>query len=83
MNQTRLESLVEVCIGTSIGFTISYSVGPLMYMYLSIPYSYTGNLVITTGFTVLSIVRSYIVRRWCQTYLRRLNKFIVRKIQNA
>ena len=64
MNQTRLESFIEVCLGTAIGFLISYSAGPLMYAYLDVPYSHTGNLVITGGFTILSIIRGYIIRRW-------------------
>lgn len=82
MNQSRLESLIEVLLGTAIGFVISYSAGPLVYMYLDKPYSYTGNLVITLGFTILSIARGYIVRRWFNAGLSRIASRITLQIIN-
>ena len=80
MNQTRLESLVEVLLNTAVGFTVSYSVGPLMYIYLDIPYSGTSNFVITTAFTVISIIRSYVIRRWFNAGLHNLAKTISRNL---
>jgi len=80
MQQTRLESLIEVCLGTAIGFTISYSAGPLMYAYLDIPYSHTSNFVITCGFTVLSIARGYLVRRFFNNGLHALAKKIANRL---
>lgn len=71
IEQSRLESLIEVCMGTAIGFAVSYSVGPVMYWYLNVPYNNTGNFVITSGFTVLSIIRGYAVRRWFANGLHR------------
>jgi|SaaInlStandDraft_7_1057024.scaffolds.fasta_scaffold456467_1 hypothetical protein len=71
IEQSRLESFIEVCLGTAIGFAVSYLVGPVMYWYLDVPYSNTGNFVITSGFTVLSIIRGYAVRRWFANGLHR------------
>lgn len=82
MKQTKLESLVEVCLNTAIGFAISYSAGPLMYMYLDVPYSHTGNLVITSGFTVLSIARGYIIRRWFNAGLSKTARKITVALYN-
>jgi hypothetical protein len=76
VSQTRLESFIEVCLNTFIGFCVSYSAGPLMYLYLNIPYSSHSNLVITGGFTVLSIARSYVVRRWCHRWLHQVTHSI-------
>jgi hypothetical protein len=80
MKQTRLESLVEVCINVAIGFCVSYSVGPLLYAYLGVEYNYLSNFVVTAGYTILSVVRSYIVRRWFNAGLHKAAVRITAKI---
>ena len=62
--QTRLESLLEATVNVAIGFCISYAAWPLVAWAADIEYSHAQNLGITAFFTVLSISRSYIVRRW-------------------
>lgn len=64
MHQTKWDSLVETVIGTAIGFVISYFISlatsPLWNM---MPKALAG-FVITSIFTVASLIRSYHVRRW-------------------
>ena len=64
MKQSLLVSFIEVCMSTAIGFVVSYSVWPLVSWYLGIEYSVITNLAVTGFFTVLSIARSFVVRRF-------------------
>lgn len=64
MEQTKLVSFIEVCLNTALGFLVSFSAWPLVAHLFGIPYSVHQNLGITGIFTVLSIARSYVVRRF-------------------
>lgn len=55
MTQTRLGSLIEALINVAIGFTISLG----------------QNLFIGVLYTLISVARSYVVRRWFNAYLTR------------
>lgn len=62
--QSKRQSLIESLLGTAIGFIISvlvwqYIVNPLWDLHTGI----IANLQITILFTVVSVVRSYFVRR--------------------
>lgn len=71
MNQTRLGSLIEVCINTAIGFAINWVAN--MFVMPLYGFEITGGQAFTMGliFTVISVARSYIIRRWFNTMLRR------------
>ena len=64
MKQSRLESLVEASLNTASGFVVSllawrWIVAP----FFGLPLDMASNLGVTTFFTVLSVVRSYVWRR--------------------
>lgn len=72
MNQSKSESFVEACLNTASGFVVSllawrWIVAPLM----GLPLDMQSNLIITGIFTVISIVRSYIWRRFFNKGLNR------------
>jgi putative Mn2+ efflux pump MntP len=71
-DQTRLVSLIEVCIGVGLGFAVSFLAWPFVAHAFGYPYSVAHNLGITGIFTVLSIVRGYIVRRFFASGLHKL-----------
>jgi hypothetical protein len=65
MMQTKLESLFEQTLSTATGFALAFTawrfvVTPL----LGIPIDNGQNLLITSFFTVLSIARGYVWRRF-------------------
>ena len=62
--QSRLGSLVEVCINIAIGFAINW-VANLCILPLY-GFEITGGQAFSMGliFTAISVVRSYVVRRW-------------------
>jgi hypothetical protein len=74
MEQTKLESFIETLMNVGIGFCVSYTAWPLVAYLADIPYSHSTNLFITLFFTVLSITRSYIVRRFFARGLHKASK---------
>lgn len=76
--QTRLVSLIEVCINTVIGFVISLIIWPFVGGIFGIEYSYERHIGITVIFTVVSVIRSYIIRR---SFERRIHEVAVRWAQ--
>ena len=64
MNQSRLGSLIEVLFNIAIGFAINW-VANLFILPLYC-FQITGGQAFSMGliFTVISVVRSYIIRRW-------------------
>lgn len=64
MNQTRLGSLIEACINVVIGFAINYSANLLIFPLFGFHISPGANFVMGLIYTVISVIRSYCVRRW-------------------
>lgn len=64
MNQTRLGSLIEALVNVMIGFGINYTANifvlPLFGFNVTLGQAFDIGLI----FTVISIARSYIIRRW-------------------
>jgi ABC-type sugar transport system permease subunit len=71
MSQSRVMSLVEVATSSLIGFVVSiftnWAVLPIFGMYPSFHQSFWITLV----FMVISIIRSYLVRRFFAAYVER------------
>lgn len=71
-NQARITSLIEVCMSTGIGFVISFTAWPFIAHLYDIPYTTSSNFGITAIYTVLSISRSYCMRRFFENDLHRV-----------
>ena len=81
MKQTKLESFIEACVNTALGYLISllvwlFIVSPLF----GIPVALTESILITGIFTVSSIARSYIVRRCFNAELHKIVHAIVGRL---
>jgi hypothetical protein len=61
--QTKTQSFIEAVVNTAVGFLISLLTGQILYSYYSIPVSTELNFWFTIIFTVISIARSYVLRR--------------------
>ena len=78
MKQTKLESLLEANANVAIGFVISL----LFWTFFIRPFydihvSFIQNFEITMWFTVLSISRSYFMRRFFNAGLHKaIHKFV-------
>ncbi|MHC4648510.1 MAG: DUF7220 family protein [Planctomycetota bacterium] len=69
--QSRLGSLVETFLNIGSGFVLSVIVWQILAYYLGIPMPLDTNLFITSVFTVVSITRSYLWRRFFANGLHR------------
>ncbi len=62
--QTKLMSVVETLSSIAIGFVISFLSQTVIFPLYDIHTTMAQNLEITLYFTVISVIRSYAVRRW-------------------
>lgn len=62
--QSKLQSLIEATTNTAVGFIISLASTFVIFPIVGIATSTKQNVEITLYFTVISILRSYIIRRY-------------------
>jgi len=64
MNQSKLESFIEACINTIIGFSITMVCLPIVNYICGIKMSGSQMTVSTFLFTIISVARGYFIRRF-------------------
>ena len=64
MTQTKLGSLIEAFINVLIGFGINFTANLIILPMFGYTPSLWDNFQIGLLYTVVSIARSYIIRRW-------------------
>ena len=64
MRQTKLGSFYEALINVAIGFGINYCANLVILPLFGFHVSLADNFYIGLLYTVVSVVRSYVVRRW-------------------
>lgn len=62
--QSRLHSFIESIANVALGFSVAIASQVAIFPLFGIHVPLTTNLQIGAWFTVISIVRSYLVRRW-------------------
>jgi hypothetical protein len=80
MNQTKLESLAEVIINVVIGWIIGLATQLLVFPIFDIHISLGDQFWISVVFTVVSIARSYIIRRWFNAGIHKIAANFIRKL---
>ena len=70
MDQTRLGSLIEAGINVLIGFAINMAANFVILPLVGFEITLAQNLFIGVLYTLVSVARSYIVRRWFNARLR-------------
>ena len=63
MQQSKLTSMVEICLNVGSGFLFAFVVWHFVAMWYDIDMPLDRNFQITLIFTVVSLVRGYIWRR--------------------
>jgi hypothetical protein len=71
MNQSRLESLVESIVNILLGYGVALLSQIAIFPLFGIHVPLSTNLWIGAWFTVISLARSYIVRRFFNARLHR------------
>lgn len=76
MNQSKLESLVETLINTAIGYFVALLSQLVVFPLVGIHVPLSTNLEIGAWFTLISVLRGYVIRRWFNDRLKRAAKRI-------
>lgn len=63
MTQSRRASLTEAVVNVAVGFVLSAMVTAIVFPMFGYPIRWADNLAISAIFTVVSILRSYVLRR--------------------
>lgn len=61
--QSRTQSLIESCVNVAIGYLVALGGQMIVFPLVGLEVSLSQNLTIGAAFTVISIARSYCVRR--------------------
>ena len=69
--QSRLASFIEALTNVGIGMVVSLVGQVVVSHWYNLPLNFAQNMQIVLFFTVLSVARSYFVRRW---YNRRIKR---------
>ena len=64
MTQTRFQSLIEAAINTLIGFAINFCANLLIFPFFGLSIGLSANLLMGAIYTLISIIRGYIIRRY-------------------
>lgn len=83
MTQSRLESLLESLANICIGYCIALASQLVLFPLFGIHIPLSTNLWIGFWFTLISLVRSYALRRWFNARLKRAIHNLAKEIQDA
>lgn len=78
MNQTKIESLIEAIVNTFVGFLITISFLPIVNKICHIEMTNSQMGLSTFLFTIISVIRGFVIRRffnnlyWLKNKLKRL-----------
>lgn len=61
--QSKRGSLIEAVVNTAVGFALSWLTGLVAYPLLGVQVSHAQNIAVVCIFTVVSLVRSFVLRR--------------------
>lgn len=71
MTQTKLESFIESMMNIAIGYGVALSSQLIIFPMVGIHIPFSTNLWIGLWFTIISLIRSYVIRRWFNARLHR------------
>ena len=69
--QSKLMSLIESLTNVAIGMVVSFFGQIVVSHWYNLPLNVTQNMQIVLFFTVLSVLRSFVVRRWFNRRIKR------------
>ena len=74
MTQTHLQSLIETLTSVLLGYVVAILSQLLIFPLFGIKVSLTDNFLIAGYFTLVSVARGYVVRRWFNKKLMKGSK---------
>ena len=82
MNQTRTGSLIEAAINILIGYFVALGSQLLIFPQYGVNLPLEANMLIGMWFTLISLVRSYLIRRWFNARLHKVASTIAAAVSN-
>lgn len=83
VDQTKLGSFVEAWVNVAIGFGINFTANMLILPAFGFTSLTLGtNVIIGLIYTVISVARSYIIRRWFNAKLRAIAERIAQRMES-
>lgn len=64
MSQSKLLSVAETVTNTTVGYVVAIGSQVMIFPYFGIHIPFHDNLMLGAFFTVISLIRGYIIRRW-------------------
>lgn len=61
--QSKLESFIESCVNILIGYSVAVISQLVIFPFFNINIPLSDNLLIGMWFTLISLIRSYVIRR--------------------
>jgi hypothetical protein len=80
MQQTRIGSLIESLMNIAIGYGVALLSQIAIFPFFGIHVPLATNLWIGAWFTLISLVRSYVIRRWFNARLHRAAQAMARAV---
>lgn len=80
MQQTRMGSLIESLMNIVIGYGVALISQIVIFPLFDVYVSMTTNMLIGAWFTLISLVRSYVIRRWFNARLHRMAQAMARVV---
>ena len=71
IGQSKLQSLIEAWANIIIGFSINYVANLLIFPIFGFHIGLGANFLMGLIYTVISLIRSYALRRWFNQYMLR------------
>lgn len=71
MNQTKIGSAIETSVNVAIGLIVSMVANYFVFPSFGFVLSGQANIAISVIYTIISIVRQYVLRRWFNARLHR------------
>lgn len=80
MHQSKLESLAEVTLNVAIGWVVALLTQLIVFPLFGINVTVGEQLSISVIFTAVSIIRSYVIRRWFNAGIHRLVARFIKRV---
>ncbi len=80
--QSRLGSFVEALVNVFIGFWINFLANLVILPLVGFHITLLQNAYIGVLYTVVSVARSYCIRRWFNSYIKRFSQNVTKELQH-
>ncbi len=82
MTQTKIGSLIESLMNIAIGYFVALLSQIILFPLFDIHISLATNLWIGAWFTLISLIRSYVIRRWFNARLHRAALALAKQVES-